>query len=49
MSTADELESIDVVEFLGDFGTEEVASTTGGDGPRFNILGVGPHEVCREE
>ena len=46
MGTGDQLEVIDVVELGCDLGAEKPSSTSGGDSPGVDVLGVGPHQIA---
>lgn len=46
MSTGDQLQSIDVAEVTSDLGSEDPPSSSCIDGPIFDILWVGPHQIA---
>ena len=46
MSTRDQVDVVDVVEFGRDFGSEQPASSSRRHSPSLNVLWVGPHEVA---
>ena len=46
MSTRDQVDVVDVVEFGRDFGSEQPSSSSRRHSPSLNVLRVGPHEVA---
>jgi hypothetical protein len=46
MGSGNQIQAVDVVELWGYFRTEKPSSTSWGDCPGVNIIGVGPHEVA---
>lgn len=46
MSTCDQVDVIDVVEFGCHLGSEQPSSASRRHSPSLNVLGVGPHEVA---
>ena len=46
VSTRDQVDVVDVVEFGCDFGSEQPASTARRHSPSLDVLRVGPHEVA---
>ena len=46
MSTCDQVDVVDVVEFGRDFGSEQPSSSSRRHSPSLNVLRIGPHEVA---
>ena len=46
MSTGDQVDVVDVVEFGRDLGSEQPSSTSRRHSPSLNVLRIGPHEVA---
>lgn len=46
MSTGNQVKSVDMAEVIGDLRSEDPTSSSGIDGPIFNVLRVGPHEIA---
>lgn len=46
MSTGNQFKSIDMAEVIGDFRSKDPSSSSSIDGPIFNVLRVGPHEIA---
>lgn len=46
MSTRDQVDIIDMVEFGCHLGSEQPSSTARGHSPSLDVLGIGPHEVA---
>mmetsp|Transcript_2693 Transcript_2693/g.4548 ORF Transcript_2693/g.4548 Transcript_2693/m.4548 type:complete len:300 (-) Transcript_2693:74-973(-) len=46
MGSGDQVDVVDVVEFLSDLRAKEPACASGGHGPGLDVLRVGPHEVA---
>lgn len=46
MSTGNQVQSVDVAEVIGDLRSEDPASSSGIDGPIFDVLRVRPHEIA---
>ena len=46
MSAGDQLQSIDVAEVTGDLGSEDPSGASSVDGPIFDVLRVGPHQIA---
>jgi hypothetical protein len=46
MGTGDQAQAVDVVKLGSDLGAEQPSSASGGDRPRVDIIGVGPHQVA---
>jgi hypothetical protein len=46
MSSSNELQSINMVEFRGDFIAEKPPRATWRHSPRFNVFGITPHQIA---
>ena len=45
MSTGDQVDVVDVIEFGSDFGSKEPSSTSWRHSPCLNLLWIGPHKI----
>ena len=47
MSSGDQVKTVDMVEVIGDFGSENPACSSCINGPILDIFGVGPHQISK--